>query len=946
MRLLIVGLFLVLPVAASAQEASVRGIVTDTTGGVLPGVAIVAVHEASGNTFETATDARGEYRLPVRVGTYQITATLEGFSTTTRGGLQLLVGQQAIANLEMAPSSLQESVTVTGEAPLVDTSSSMLGGNVDPRQVAELPIYGRNWIELALLAPGSTANSVGENPVDLRGDDGNRASHVNLDGQQLSLATGTTGNPRLSQDAIAEFQFTSRFDATQGRSSGVQVNAITKSGTNRTTGTIAGYFRDARFMAKDYFTGTVLPYSNQQVSGTAGGPILRDRLHFFSNLEYQREPVTSVYRTPYPRFNIALSGTNTMYMGGLRLDYQFSPNNRLMVRSMLATEHNPYSVGGASHPAANQDYHRYSGEYLAALTQVLNNRTVNEVKVGYAAIRYYDQNHTVWPQHPQAAAGVTTGSPRITFNGFQIGGNANSPRDQVQDVYSLRDDLTFSFSKAGRHDFKIGGELVLLSHTAGLCRQCMGVINAQNGSVPANIEDLFPVWDDASTWNLAAISPNVRNYTLGVGNFRFTSIRPNYAAWVQDDWTVTQRLTLNLGLRYDLIVNAWANDIAAPPLLESGRPTDFTNFGPRLGFAYTVNPQTVVRGGWGLYYGDTYSNMLAFAKSFVNIAFIQVPNDGRPDFAANPFNGPVPNYDQAVARFCSVNGNASGCIRRAALELPPYPSAARWPLSYQSSIGFQRQIGSTMAFEADYVNTKGRNEKVIQDNINLSFNPATGVNYPFSDISRRPLPEWGTIGMTPFLGYSDYHALQTAFTKRFARRWQASATYTLGQLKDSEGPPLSGFEIVSIPVASDLGGDYTLAATDQRHRAVFNGIWEIGYGLQVSGLYFYGSGQRMLTTAGGDRRDTSISGGRLRADGTISPRNNLVGDPIHRTDVRIQKKFRLGSRLALDGMVEVFNIFNRANYSAYTTQESNSLYGRPSAHQGVRRLQLGFRAAF
>ena len=945
-RLLVVGALLALPLLAQAQEAALRGTVTDTTGGVLPGVSITAVHEATGNTFGAVTDERGEYRIPVRIGAYQITAQLAGFSTVTRTGVQLLVGQQVVANLQMAPSNLQESVTVTAEAPLVDTTSSTLGGNVDPRQVAELPIYGRNWIELALLAPGNSANSVGENPVDLRGDDGNRASQVNLDGQQLSLYTGTTGNPRLSQDAVAEFQYTTRFDATQGRSSGVQVNAVTKSGTNTLAGTFAGYFRDSRFMAKDFFTGTVLPYSNQQLTGTVGGPILRDRLHFFSNLEFQREPVTSVYRTPYQAFNITLTGTNAMYMGGVRLDYQISSANRLMLRSMLANEHNPYSAGGNAHPAANQDYHRYSGEYLASLTQVLSNRAVNEVRVGYAAIRYHDENHTVWAQHPQAAKGITRGSPRITFNGLTIGGNANSPRDQVQNVYSLRDDFTTSFTKGGRHDVKLGGELVLLSHTAGLCRQCMGVINAQNGPIPANIEQLFPVWNDASTWNLAAISANVRTYTLGVGNFRFTSFRPNYAGWLQDDWVLNPRLTLNLGLRYDLIMNAWANDIAVPPLLKAGRPTDFTNFGPRLGFVYSVDDRTVLRGGWGLYYGDTYSNMLAFAKSFVNIAFLQVPNDGRPDFAANPFNGPIPNYDQAVTRFCSVNGGAPGCIRRAALELPPYPAAANWPLSYQASMGVQRQLGTTMAFEADYVNTRGRNEKVIQDNINLSFNPATGTNYPFADIARRPLPDWGTIGMTPFVGYSNYHGLQTAFTKRFSQRWQAQATYTLAALRDSEGPPLSGFGIVDFPVAADLGNEYTLAATDQRHRAVFNGIWDVGLGFQLSGVYFYGSGQRVATTAGGDRRDTAISGGRLRADGSITPRNNLVGEPIHRTDMRIQRKFRFSNRFGVDGLLEVFNVFNRANYTSYTTQESNTLYGRPSAHAGVRRLQLGFRTRF
>ena len=940
----VVALLLVLPLGAHAQEASLRGTVTDATGGVLPGAAITALHDASGNVFEAITDARGEYRLPVRVGIYQVTAQLAGFQTVTRTGIQLLVGQQVVANLEMAPSTLQESVTVTAEAPLVDTTSSTLGGNVDPRQVAELPIYGRNWMELALLAPGNRSNSVGEHPTELRGDV--REAQTNLDGQQLSLYTGTTGNPRLSQDAIAEFQFTSRFDATQGRSSGVQVNAITKSGTNTLAGTFAGYFRNSRFMAEDYFTGDVLPYSNQQLSTTVGGPILRDRLHFFSNLEYQREPVTSVYRTPYPRFNITLTGTNTMYMGGARVDYQASPRNRVMVRSTLAKEHNPYSPGGSNHPAANQDYYRWSNEHLASWTQVLSDRAVNEVRGGYAYIRYYDENWTEWPQHPQAAKGITRGSPRITFNGFTIGGNANSPRDQVQYVYSLRDDFTTSFNTGGRHDIKVGGELVLLRHAAGLCRQCMGVINAQNGPIPANIEDLFPVWNDASTWNLAAISPNVRTYTQGVGNFKFTSFRPNYGAWLQDDWKMSERLTLNLGLRYDLIQNAFANAIEVPPLLVGDRPTAYTNFGPRVGFAYALTDRTVLRGGWGLYYGDTYSNMLAFAKSFQNIAFLQVPYDGRPDFAANPFNGPIPNYDQAVARFCSVNGNAPGCIRRAALELPPYPSAAKWPVSYQSSIGIQRQIGNEMAFEADYVSTRGRNEKSLQDNINLTFNPATGVNYPFADISRRALPEWGTIGMTPFLGWSNYHGLQTAFTKRFSNRWQGSATYTLSALKDGDAPPLSGLQVVSFPVASDLGGEYGYAETDQRHRAVFNGIWEVAYGFQVSGLYFYGSGQRFATTAGGDRRDSGISGGRLRANGTITPRNNLVGEPIHRTDLRLQRKFRFGPRIAVDGMVELFNVFNRANYMSYVTQESNVQYGQPSTHAGVRRLQLGFRASF
>jgi hypothetical protein len=158
-------------------------------------------------------------------------------------------------------------------------------------------------------------------------------------------------------------------------------------------------------------------------------------------------------------------------------------------------------------------------------------------------------------------------------------------------------------------------------------------------------------------------------------------------------------------------------------------------------------------------------------------------------------------------------------------------------------------------------------------------------------------------------------------------------------------------------VAPDLGDDYSLAAIDQRHRATFNGIWDIGAGFQASGLYFFGSGQRLSTNWGGDLRslgttsDTSGWGtGRLRADGGIVPRNELVGKPLHRVDMRLQKRVRFGGHMTADGMIEVFNVFNHANYGSYTTSASNAQYGLPSFNANVayqpRILQLGFRFAF
>ena len=224
-RLFIATAVLALPMTGYAQEAVVGGTVTDSTGGVLPGVTVVAVHEASGNTFEAVSDERGGFRLPVRVGTYRLTLQLAGFATVVRSGLELLVGQQAVVNVQMVPSGVAESVTVTGEAPLVDTTSSTLGGNIDPRQMQELPLNGRNWMDLALLAPGSKRNEGGI-PDNRQG-----YSQVNVDGQEITQLHGGTDDdqPRFSRDAIAEFELiTNRFDATQGRSAGLQVNAVTK----------------------------------------------------------------------------------------------------------------------------------------------------------------------------------------------------------------------------------------------------------------------------------------------------------------------------------------------------------------------------------------------------------------------------------------------------------------------------------------------------------------------------------------------------------------------------------------------------------------------------------------------------------------------------------------------------------------------------------------------
>jgi hypothetical protein len=388
-----------------------------------------------------------------------------------------------------------------------------------------------------------------------------------------------------------------------------------------------------------------------------------------------------------------------------------------------------------------------------------------------------------------------------------------------------------------------------------------------------------------------------------------------------------------------------------------------TNIQPRLGFAYQWNERTVLRGGAGKYYGEMVQT--TYPSEARTVAVVEVLNDGRPDFGANPFNGPAPTYDQALAGYCSApeqaanfaawrtrgfTGNAP-CLLRGNGELkepPPYNINSSW----QSSLGIQRQVGAVSAVEVDYIFTKGRDEGWQQQNVNIAFNPATGVNYPFSNRSLLPYPEFGVVAMTVQNGRSTYHALQTAFTKRLSNRWQAAATYTLSGQWDALGKPLQGVPgttpaLVPFELAADLDGEYGLSATDLRHRTVLSGIWEVRGGFQVSATHYTALGERAETIYGGDLRNLGASAApikRLRPDGSLVPRNSLTQPSRNRTNVRLQQRIPLPRQASIDLIAEAFNVFNRPNFTI-GTQENNVQYGQPISGL-YRTMQLGFRVLF
>jgi hypothetical protein len=314
-----------------------------------------------------------------------------------------------------------------------------------------------------------------------------------------------------------------------------------------------------------------------------------------------------------------------------------------------------------------------------------------------------------------------------------------------------------------------------------------------------------------------------------------------------------------------------------------------------------------------------------------------------------------------------------GLIRRSARQLPDPNLETAY--SYQSSMGVQRQFGTTMSVEADWVYTGNRKPRITTD-INLAYNLATGSNYPFTDVTKRPTAGWDSVNLDMAAGKDRYDGIQLAWNKRMSRRWQASATYLYAlqyNWQHVQPPPgcssvwtisASGQFQCNVPIQFNaIYRDEWYLNDDQRNRATFNGIWDMGYGFQLSGLYFYGdngwttpaSGVDVLGT-GGTTNVGSASNSRVKAvnpDGSLQlvERRSFDRPSLHRVDTRLQKRVRIGNRTTVDGMLEVFNLFNHKNFNSFVTNLSNTArYGQPSQDTNIafqpRMLQLGFRLSF
>jgi hypothetical protein len=967
---------------AGAQEASITGMAMDDTKAVLPGVSVTAIDQAAGRQVVAITNDKGEYRiLSVLPGNYTIQAELSGFATVVLRDVEILVGQHATVTLTMKLAQVSETLTVVGETPLVDTSSSQVAGNVDRRQMEQLPLQGRNWMELSKLVKGVTANDIGNSIGTGAMDD---LWQLNLDGQQITqkVAGSGFGQPRFSRESIAEFQIvTNMFDITQGRSAGMEIQAISKSGTNQMSGNAYGYFRSDSLNAADPVALKVLPYSNQQVGATLGGPIVRDKIHFFGSYEYEREPGTifsNPSSLPAQSFSIPYQNGQNSFL--VRVDDQLTTNDRLSVRASRWAWKNPEVLASGGHPSAASDQTKDATNVLGTWSKVFpGGNRVLEIKGGY--------NGFHWTNAPQASM---EGTPEYRVPGLTFGAPYNYPQTLNQNNWTGRADYNWHKDK---HDVKIGAEYIHVRNYGPWFIQRAGFFTFN--SAPTNLGLVIPQ-DQAlnpAAWNLAPLNPLARDFQVNFtqGDWTIDVPRPTYAVWIGDNWRATSDLTINMGLRWDADPN-----MASPPgvrvndiLVNSGIPQtyssqlagtndygyktgihDWKNIAPRAGFTYNVggNNDLVIRGGSGLYFASPVSNVTFSPQFYSQLISATFVNDGRSNFITNPTNGVT--ADQIF----------SGAVPTPAQTVRTISPDFKSPYTWQSSIGFQKQINAVTGFDVDFTHwNEYRDTRTID--ANLAYNPATGYNLANGSAPIRPNPAYAGVFQFVSDGKRDQTAIASSLTRRMKNRFQAGVTWTLMLEMKDDGTVGYGTSPANNPF-DYLNGEWATSVDFQRNTIRTWALVQLPYSINTSVTYFYGSGNRYadsIATApygkpGTNRLNLSATGtsaGSITVPaavldrwdgpavitpGSVIPRNALEGLPLQKVDLHITKDFKIAGSTRVQLVAEIFNLFNHANYGAYNTSLSptaaatTALFGTPNQNTGTayvsRQGQLGFKVMF
>ncbi len=941
---------------ASAQgraEGSIAGQVQDGTGAILPGVTVVAANEATGFTREAVADAEGNFRLPaLPPGSYVVTATLTGFSTFKRT-VVVSVGSETRLTIPLAVGSIQESVTITGEAPLVDTSRTEQASTIAESEVRALPTNSRDFLEFALLSPGvvrgrtSGAGWGGDAGFSASGNRGDQ-NGINIDG--LVNKTMDTGEEigNFSQEAVQEFQVvTQSAPAEYGGAAGGTINAVTKSGTNQLSGYGFMFLRHNAFDKPAFNcceTGTdgvrtAVPEDEADefqrlITGIAiGGPIRKDKAFFYavfdrtSNNEprirtIRQTTIDTVRRIALP--NIADDESNrvtqfkpTSTKGSIKVDYTLSRKHNASVRYSFADNFSPAGTasGQTSIDVSSESKNRFNLA-SASLTSFLSEKTLNTLRFQYND----DNNEVSWP-HRGGLENITNWDAGLLISGgtggtFGGGSSGSLNKHTWETKWELQDTVTVY---RDNHQMKFGGQLMIVQFFQNYMFYTLGE------------------WRFSDLNAFVAGRPN--SFIQGFGPAAAYITPKVMSGFVQDEWQPSNNLTINYGIRYEYhkfpadVTNFDLREAVIDPQtgkydvssngssLMGGFENDTNNIAPRVGLSWAINDKTVLRAGGGMYYGSTYYGEMTQGMSWSSDRY------RRYDFTSV----------DAAALWAQLRDPKSAIYNNGELRLATPPAGKLYsniahntdlntPQSTQLSVGLERQLTGNIAAQVTGLWSRGRNNiRAMHVNPQAAvFYPAgsrlpSNVTTPFDVDYRggtRPDTTRENLIQYEMNGRMSYKGLSASLTGRFSGL-NVRLMYSYNDTWDDATAITSR----NTPSETDYpNGEWSKSVLSTTHSFRGSAVYEtpktwgaFARDWQLSTIVNIEGGHPFQVQAGFDFNNDTVT-----TDRPIGvPRNALWTDGYKNVDMRVARFIPLGGRMKAEVIFEIFNLLNAKHYSNY-----------------------------
>ncbi|HEX8176206.1 MAG TPA: carboxypeptidase regulatory-like domain-containing protein [Pyrinomonadaceae bacterium] len=984
---------------ASSSTAELRGQVTDTAGAAVPNATVTITDVGKGTSRTTTTDAEGNYVfLNLLPSSYElkVEAASRGFAATSNR-IELTVGQQANIPVQLG-AQVSATINIVGGQEVVETDRTQQSSVVDERQITNLPISRRNYLDYALLTPGvSDADNISD-ASDFRvaqtpqsglsfGGNNGRGNLVAVDGGETNTVSGGV-QTTVNQEAVQEFQvLRNSYNAEFGGASGGIVNIISKSGSNRWSGSVFGLFRDERFDARnafDFNPGGKSSFSRQQYGGSLGGPINRDKTFFFTSLErFSQDETTfvnllndpSVFGltasqtslfnylagTPFAALATGLSGTLTTTANRYprtvslftnasgqfpfnsnqttftaRLDHNFSPNDNGYLRFNLndSTFENQ-AAGALTAVSRGRALETLNGGILLSENHQFNANAVNELKLQYSYLKF-----GVIPNDPIG--------PEFNIEGFGFfGRDIFLPSLTKQRQYDLLDNISYVRNS---HTLKFGGS-IFATHVVTANETFFGGRFNFGAAIPlaniipaATLPALTAFLQANNPAQLAALTTPINAlqsfnlnlpivYQQGFGTAEVNSMTYRYALYAQDTWKVRNNFTLTYGVRYS---------ISDEPFY---MPLDKNDFQPRLGFSWDPwnDGKTAIRAGAGIFSGYTIYSVPNVTKTLsgfpgdpINIVLATATSAalGLPSsFAvyqtllAQGVIGTRPIVASDLAQF-GVTPKPGAPLEVRFRAAPDYET----PTTYQASFGIQRDLGRGFSLELSYLWTRGlhitRNRDTNQFRM-TGFNPTFGVpcfvRFPTAVATSATSCLGAASDFINPLRFQDniyestansfYNAGTVSLQRRFANNFSVNVHYTYSKSIDEVTDFNSDW---SAQNPLNLRLDRALSAFDQRHRAVFSGVFGSPFRNRVfadwtfAPIFIAQSGRPFNLLLGIDVNND----GRSQSDRPFdAPRNSGIGEPFYSFDARLARRFPFKETMYLELTLEGFNLFNRTNFT-------------------------------